>query len=99
MIWLMFRPGFRDAQCGFKAMTRPAARTILPHVQNLNWFFDTEMLLIGAKNGFKVYELPVQWAEDPGTTVRVMKTASENVKGLMRLPFHMPRVHQSQASP
>lgn len=97
MIRLMFWPPFQDAQCGFKAITRPAAQAILPHIENLNWFFDTEMLLIGAQNGFRIFEIPVEWAEDPGTTVHVMKTATEDIKGLLRLRFHMPKVKRPAA--
>lgn len=88
---------FQDAQCGFKAITRPAAQAILPHVVNFNWFFDTEMLLIAARNRYRIYELPVEWAEDPGTTVKVFKTAMEDVKGLLRLRFGgMPKLERAK---
>ena len=93
LIWSMFFVGFPDAQCGFKAMTRQAAQAIIPHVKNNNWFFDTELLIIAEKRGYRIGVVPVSWEDDPGSTVNVVKTATEDVKGLLRLRFGgIPRV-------
>jgi glycosyltransferase involved in cell wall biosynthesis len=87
LIKLFFWTRIHDAQCGFKALTRRAARALVPLVVNNNWFFDTELLLIAEKRGFRVKEIPVRWAEDPDTRVKVLSTAWEDVKGLLRLRF------------
>ncbi len=87
LIRMMFFTPFRDAQCGFKAITRRAAQAIVPQVQNNNWFFDTEMLIIAAKGGYRIREIPVKWDDDPDSRVRVVATAWEDIKGLMRLRF------------
>ena len=93
LIWSMFFVGFPDAQCGFKAMTRQAAQAIIPHVENNNWFFDTELLIIAEKRGYRIGVVPVAWEDDPGSTVNVVKTATEDIKGLLRLRFGgIPRV-------
>ena len=93
LIWSMFFVGFPDAQCGFKAMTRQAAHAILPHIKNNNWFFDTELLIIAEKRGYRIGVVPVAWEDDPTSTVNVVKTATEDVKGLLRLRFGgIPRV-------
>ena len=93
MIWSMFFVGFPDAQCGFKAMTRQAAQAIIPHIKNNNWFFDTELLIIAEKRGYRIGVVPVAWEDDPGSTVNVVKTATEDIKGLLRLRFGgIPRV-------
>ncbi len=83
----MFCTPFRDAQCGFKAVSAGAAQSLLPLVKNNHWFFDTELLLIAQKNGFKIKEVPVHWEDDPDSRVKVIKTAWEDVKGLLRLRF------------
>ena len=85
MIKSMFFAGFPDAQCGFKALTGQAARAIVPHVKNNNWFFDTELLLIAAKRGYRIRSIPVKWDDDPSSTVNVASTAAEDVRGLLRL--------------
>ena len=93
LIWSMFFVGFPDAQCGFKAMTRQAAQAIIPHVENNNWFFDTELLIIAEKRGYRIGVVPVAWEDDPGSTVNVVKTATEDIKGLLRLRFGgLPKV-------
>ena len=85
LIKSMFFTPFQDAQCGFKALTRKTAQAILPHIKNDNWFFDTELLIIAAKRGYKINQLPVKWDDDPTSTVNVARTATEDIKGLLRL--------------
>jgi glycosyltransferase involved in cell wall biosynthesis len=89
----MFFTGLPDAQCGFKALTRATAEAIVPSIKNNNWFFDTELLVIAAKRGFNIASVPVKWIDDPTSTVNVVGTAKEDVKGLLRLRFGgVPRV-------
>jgi glycosyltransferase involved in cell wall biosynthesis len=88
MIRTMFpRAGFHDAQCGFKAVSRRAAESLVPLVADNRWFFDTELLLIARAWGWKVREVPVHWEDDPDTRVKIVSTAWEDVKGLLRLRF------------
>jgi glycosyltransferase involved in cell wall biosynthesis len=95
LIKLFFWHHFWDAQCGFKGVTRRVVEDLVPLVQDQAWFFDTELLLIAEKNGYRLYELPVAWVDDPDSRVKIVKTAWEDVKGLWRLKRHFPRVRQS----
>ena len=81
----MFFTGFRDAQCGFKAVSRRAIDELVPLIENNQWFFDTELLLLAEGNGFRIREIPVHWTDDPDTRVKILGTAIEDVKGLLRL--------------
>jgi glycosyltransferase involved in cell wall biosynthesis len=86
LIKAMFpRKRFSDAQCGFKAVTQQAARELLPLVKDQAWFFDSELLLRAEARGYRIHEVPVKWVDDPGTTVRIARTAWEDVKGLWRV--------------
>jgi len=85
LVKLVFRSRFSDAQCGFKALTRSAADALLPLVKDNNWFFDTELLLLAERNGFRIHDVPVRWADDPDTRVKFVKTAVEDLKGLFRV--------------
>ncbi len=87
LIKSMFWTRFSDAQCGFKALNRAAAQRLLPLVRDNAFFFDTEMLLIAEKRGLRIFEVPVTWTDDPGTTVRIVNTAMEDIRGLLRLRF------------
>ncbi len=79
---------FSDAQCGFKALSRTAAQALLPRVENPTWFFDTELLVLAEKKGYRIKDLPVRWVEDPDTRVRLASTISEDLRGLWRLRTH-----------
>lgn len=79
------RVSFSDAQCGFKAMRREVAARLLPLVEDTNWFFDTELLVLGQRAGLRIHEVPVDWTDDPGTTVHIASTATEDLLGIWRL--------------
>ena len=87
LIRAMFPAGFRDAQCGFKALTKTAAQVLLPHVVDRGWFFDSELLLVAAKRGYRIKEVPVKWTDDPDSRVKIVGTAWDDLKGLLRLRF------------
>ena len=87
IIKLMFWHHFSDAQCGFKAVTRRAVRDIVPLIRDQAWFFDSELLLLAERMGYKVYEVPVKWADDPDSRVKIASTAWEDIKGLFRVRF------------
>jgi glycosyltransferase involved in cell wall biosynthesis len=76
---------FRDAQCGFKAMRRDLAQALLPDVEDNKWFFDTELLVRAERAGLRVVEVPVAWVEDPGSTVKILRTALDDIRGVLRL--------------
>ena len=81
------RFSFRDAQCGFKALSRKAVGELVPLVEDNSWFFDSELLIIADKNGYRIKEVPVTWRDDPDSRVRLVTTAYADLKGLLRLRF------------
>ncbi|MCS7276093.1 MAG: glycosyltransferase family 2 protein [Dehalococcoidia bacterium] len=81
---------FSDAQCGFKAARADAFRALLPLLRNDNWFFDTELLVIAERAGYRIAEVPVRWQEDHDSRVKVVRTAVEDVRGILRLLRERP---------
>ena len=90
LIKLLFKVNFSDAQCGFKAITKKAAESLLPFIKDNAWFFDSELLIIAEKAGFSIFQLPVHWTDNPGSTVRVLKTVFGDLAGLWRLFWTKP---------
>ncbi len=76
---------FSDAQCGFKAMRTEVARRILPLVQDGEWFFDTELLVIAERAGLRIHEVPVDWIDDPDSRVDIVDTARKDLLGVWRV--------------
>ena len=76
---------FSDAQCGFKAIRADVAKQLLPLVQDDGWFFDTEMLVLAERSGLRIHEIPVDWVDDPNSSVDIVSTAVTDLKGVWRV--------------
>ncbi|MEV0295681.1 glycosyltransferase [Nocardia sp. NPDC050710] len=79
------RARFSDAQCGFKAMRTEIARRLLPLVEDGEWFFDTELLVLAERAGLRIHEVPVDWIDDPDSRVDIVDTARKDLLGVWRL--------------
>jgi glycosyltransferase involved in cell wall biosynthesis len=85
-----------DAQCGFKAISRTAAQALLPQAEDNGWFFDTELLVRAQWAGWRIAEIPVVWREDPDSRVKILRTAWEDLRGLLRLRSEFARNRQAR---
>lgn len=90
LIKVFFAMHFSDAQCGFKGVIRNVVNKLLPYIKDDAWFFDSELLILGEKLGYKIYEEPVLWVDNPGSTVRVLPTIRGDLAGLWRLFWERP---------
>ena len=79
------RSGFSDAQCGFKAVRADRVTALLERVQDEEWFFDTELLVVAERNGMRIHEVPVDWIDDPDSRVDIVSTAVADLRGIARL--------------
>lgn len=90
MVRLFLRSRLHDHQCGFKAFNRESLLRLLPQVRDSHWFWDTEVLVLGQRAGYRVKEFPVRWTQGSGTTVRrndVIKMGSSVLRLWWRLAF------------
>jgi glycosyltransferase involved in cell wall biosynthesis len=88
LVRTVLRAEFRDAQCGFKAVSRRAAGALLPDVQDEAWFFDTELLVRAQRAGLRIHEVPVDWTEDTDSRVVLWRTIVDDLRGIWRLARH-----------
>jgi glycosyltransferase involved in cell wall biosynthesis len=93
-VWLGIN--FKDAQCGFKAVSTRIRKEVLPRVLDQEWFFDSELMFKAQRYGYRIKEIPITWVEDPGSTVRVYKTVKNYLLSMLRikLEFMIDSVHQ-----
>jgi glycosyltransferase involved in cell wall biosynthesis len=82
---------FSDAQCGFKVLSRRVVKDIIPDVKDQSWFFDTELLVLAEKRGYRLKDLPVTWIEDDDSRVKIVKTAWDDIKGVARIRWKLWR--------
>ncbi len=85
LLRILLRARFSDAQCGFKAISAHAARTLLPQVRDDAWFFDTELLVLAQRRGLRIHEVAVDWVDDPASSVEIVPTALADLRGVARL--------------
>src|SRR4051794_23355981 len=83
--------GFSDAQCGFKAIRRDVAQRLVPLVEDDGWFFDTELLILAERAGLRIHEIPVDWVDDPDSSVDIVRTATDDLKGMLRVGTNLAR--------
>jgi glycosyltransferase involved in cell wall biosynthesis len=74
-----------DAQCGFKAVRTDAARALLRLIEDDEWFFDTELLVLAERNGLRIHEVAVDWTEGTDSSVDIARTAAADLRGIGRL--------------
>ncbi|HNX99036.1 MAG TPA: glycosyltransferase, partial [Candidatus Aminicenantes bacterium] len=95
---ILLRFPFTDAQCGFKAASRKSFLELLPLIEDDEWFFDTELLHLATRRGYRVKELPVRWIEDLDSRVRIARTMWLDLKGVWRM-MRSPLVRKKNIPP
>jgi putative flippase GtrA len=85
IVRLALRSRLSDFQCGFKALRRECALEILPLVDDEEWFFDTELLVTAERLGVRITETPVEWTDDPNSSVDIVTTAANDLRGIWRI--------------
>jgi dolichyl-phosphate beta-glucosyltransferase len=65
--------GVTDSQCGFKAFTALAAGHLFEALTTPGLAFDVEVLLRARAAGYRIVEVPVNWADQPGSKVGVFR--------------------------
>ncbi|HEY4511361.1 MAG TPA: glycosyltransferase [Candidatus Paceibacterota bacterium] len=63
LLQIVLRVNFKDAQCGFKAFSRKIVHELIPETQDAGWFWDTELMILACRKGYRVLEVPVTWRE------------------------------------
>jgi dolichyl-phosphate beta-glucosyltransferase len=86
--WLVARLGLRvvgDSQCGFKAFTGAAARRLFGALETEGFGFDVELLVRARAAGYRVVEVAVNWADQSGSKVGVLRTSPGMLREVLRV--------------
>jgi glycosyltransferase involved in cell wall biosynthesis len=73
IISFVFHDGVLDHQCGFKSFSKGMVQHMLREYQHDDWFWDTEVIVLARKGGFKLVEFPVVWEEKKGNRTPIMR--------------------------
>lgn len=91
IVRLLLRSKVHDHQCGFKAFRRASILQILDQVRDGHWFWDTEVLVRGQREGYKIKEIPVRWNEADETKVCIYKDVYGMGSQIIRLWWDLIR--------
>jgi dolichyl-phosphate beta-glucosyltransferase len=75
----------RDTQCGFKMFRRDAARELFSRGQESGYLFDLELLVLADRLGYRVVEVPINWADVPGGHLSFRRDLGGILAALWRL--------------
>ena len=67
-------------------MRRDAADRLLPLVDDNEWFFDTELLVLAERHGLRIHEVPVDWVDDPDSRVAIASHRHRGPEGHLAPP-------------
>lgn len=103
LVSALFHTRFTDPQCGFKVISREVAASLVPRIQDSGWFFDTELLVLAERLGYRILDVPVAWNERQDSHVHILSAALDNLRGLCRLQCHFkqaaPQIRATMSSP
>jgi dolichyl-phosphate beta-glucosyltransferase len=87
--WLKI--GVGDTQCGFKMFRREAGRKLFSLGRETGYLFDLELLVLAGRLGYRVAEVPVNWADVPGGHLSPARELGRVLLGLWRLRRRLGR--------
>ena len=86
--------GVVDTQCGFKLFRGAVAEDLVTRVSTDGFGFDVEVLLWAQARGYRIAEVPVNWADQPGSKVGVLRDGPRMLLEILRA---RARVMRAQA--
>jgi len=68
--------GLSDTQCGFKLISKEAAKRIFERCRIDGFSFDVEVLFLAERLGYRIKEVPVKWLNSPASRVRIFRDST-----------------------
>jgi dolichyl-phosphate beta-glucosyltransferase len=93
--------GLSDTQCGFKLFRRNVAEDLFRFASINGFGFDLEVLYLAQRRGYRIAEVPVNWADQPGSKVHVLRDGLAMLRDLavIRRNHQCGRYRHSPFSP
>ncbi|GAG97636.1 unnamed protein product, partial [marine sediment metagenome] len=74
-----------DFTCGFKCFSKSCIQNIFERQRLAGWGYDTEVLFIAQKHGFRIKEVPVMWSDSADSKVRLWRDVVHSAFDLIRI--------------
>lgn len=80
-----------DTQCGFKLFRGPVAEDLFGRLRTDGFGFDVELLLLAQRRRYRVAEVPINWVDQPGSKVGVLKDGPRMLLEIARARWRLAR--------
>jgi dolichyl-phosphate beta-glucosyltransferase len=80
--------GILDTQCGFKLFRRAVAQDLFGYASINGFGFDLELLYVAQRRGYRIAQVPVNWSDQPGSKVRVLRDGMLMLRELATIRRH-----------
>jgi dolichyl-phosphate beta-glucosyltransferase len=98
LVRVLLFPGLRDTQCGFKAFTDHAARTVFSRQTLEGFAFDAEILYLANRAGLRVVEIPVAWVNVKESRVHILGDSARMLRDLLLIRWRHGRKRGDERS-
>ena len=81
----------KDTQCGFKLLRGPVAAVLFDELETEGFGFDVELLLLARHRGYRIIEVAINWADQPGSKVDVLRDGPRMLGQIVRARLRIAR--------
>ena len=80
-----------DTQCGFKLFRGAVAEALFGELETTGFGFDVELLMLARRRGYRVVEVAINWADQPGSKVEVLRDGPRMLAQIVRARLRLAR--------
>ena len=88
-------PEVSDTQCGFKLFRGAAAEALFGELRTEGFGFDVELLLLARRRGYRVTEVAINWADQPGSKVGVLTDGPRMLVQILAVRRRLARTRET----
>ncbi|TVP44897.1 MAG: glycosyltransferase family 2 protein [Gemmatimonadales bacterium] len=89
MVSILGVRNIRDTQCGFKAFRAEVAHPLFEAITVDGFGFDVEAMLLAQRAGFRIDEIPVNWAHVDGSRISVLRDSPRMAREVVAVRLKM----------
>jgi dolichyl-phosphate beta-glucosyltransferase len=79
--------GIKDTQCGLKLFKQEVAQDLFSRQELDGFAFDVEILYLAHRKGYSIKEIPVNWINQEGSKVGLIRDSGKMFWDILRIPF------------
>ncbi len=83
----MILKGIKDTQCGLKLFRREVVKDLFLDQKLPGFAFDVEILYVAQKLGYSIKEIPINWVNQEGSKVKMIRDSCKMFWDILRIPF------------